>query len=313
MTSKFKIAIFGLGGVGGYFGGKLAANFSNSKDTEIIFIARGKNEKAIKSNGLKLVTSQGEQIIHPAIVTSRPGRMGFVDLVICCVKSYDLETSIESLKPCVNDNTIILPLLNGVDATERIEKIVSQAEVWEGCVYIISRLIAPGIVKESGSINVLYFGSEQGTKEKLEHVETLFKSAGINAHLSDNILRTLWEKFLFISPLATLTSYLDLCVGDIVRNKQHKELLLNLLNEIKKIADAKKISLSENIIQKTLDKISSLPYETTSSMHSDFQRGNKAEVNSLTAYAIELGRELSVPTPYYEKLLVGLKEKLVRL
>ncbi len=312
MTSKFKVAVLGIGGVGGYFGGKLAAHYSNSNDVEIIFIANGDSEKAIRSVGLKLITSQGEQIIHPAIVTSQPVELKSVDLIICCIKSYDLKESVASLKPCVNDKTIILPLLNGIDAAERIKRILPHAEVWEGCVYIISRLIAPGVVKESGNINRLYFGSKQGTKENLQLVETLFTSAGINAHVSSNILQTLWEKFLFISPLATLTSYFDLCIGDVVSDQSHRELLLNLLAEIKNLAGAKGINLSENIIQKTLDRISSLPYESTSSMHSDFQKRGKTEVNSLTAYVVELGRVLNIATPYYQKMLLGLNEKPVK-
>jgi len=309
MTSKFKIAILGIGGVGGYIGGKLAAHFSNSNEFEIIFIARGENEKAIKSHGLKLITSGGNQISHPTIITSQPGEMGLVDLIICCTKSYDLETSIESVKHFMSSKTIILPLLNGVDAADRIKKIIPQAEVWEGCIYIVSRLISPGIVKESGNINSLYFGSPQASNEKLQQVETILKSANINAHLSENILQTVWEKFLFISPLATVTTYLDLTVGDILKNKSHKELLIHLLTELKQIADAKEISLSENIIQKIIDKVRSLSPGTTSSMHSDFQKGNKTELNSLTAYVVQAGKELGIPTPYYSKTLIALKEK----
>lgn len=288
----------------------MAAFYANSNEVEIIFIARGENEKALKSNGLKLITSQGEEIIHPSIVTGQPEKLGIVDLVLCCVKSYNLEMAVEPLKPCINDQTIILPLLNGVDASERIKKILPQGEVWEGCVYIVSRLIAPGVVKTSGSINQLYFGSEQGTKEKLERVHTIFRTAGLNAHLATNISQTLWEKFLFISPAATLTSYLDLSIGAIVNDEQHRELLLKLLKELKSVAEAKNISLSENIVQMTLDKMRSLPPETTSSMHSDFNRGNKTEIDSLTAYVVKLGRELKVPTRCYEQMLAGLKEKL---
>ncbi len=245
---------------------------------ETIFIARGKNERAIKTNGLKLVTSEGEQIVHPSIVTSEPNQFGFANLIICCVKSYDLEEGLGLLKPCINSQTVVLPLLNGVDAFERIKNIFPQAKVWEGCIYIVSRLIAPGVVKESGNINLLYFGSKQESKEELDRLESFFKSAGINAHLSDNISQAVWEKFLFISPLATLTSYLDLCIGGIMNNNQHSQLLLNLMAEVKLLSDAKKIAFSENIIQKTLDKIATLPSEATSSMHSDFQKEIKRKL-----------------------------------
>jgi 2-dehydropantoate 2-reductase len=309
MKSKFRIGILGMGGVGGFLGGKLAAHFSNADEVETIFIARGENEKAIRENGLKLITQEGEQIVQPSMVTSDPGKIGLVNLIVCTVKSYDLEASLELLRPGVNEQTIILPFLNGVDATERIQKLFPQVEVWVGCVYIVSRLIAPGVVKESGNINKFYFGSASGSREKPAQVETIFKSAGINVQLSENILQNLWEKFLFISPLATLTSYLNLNIGDILSNEGHSQLMLQLITEVKSVADAAGISLVENIVQKLWDRMHSLSYETTSSMHDDFQRGHKTELDSLTGYVVKLGNELKVLTPYYEKMLIGLREK----
>jgi len=309
MKSKFRIGILGLGGVGGFLGGKLAAHFSNADDVETIFIARGENEEIIRENGLKLITSQGEQIIHPSLVTSDPEKIGLLNFIVCTVKSYDLEASLELIRQCVNEQTIILPFLNGVDASERIKKLFPQTEVWEGCVYIVSRLIAPGVVKESGNINKFYFGSADGSKENIFKVETIFKSAGINIQLSENILQNLWEKFLFISPLATLTSYLDRSIGEILGNESHAQMLFQLLTEVKNVADAAGISLPENIVQKLWERMHSLAYETTSSMHDDFQRGHKTELDSLTGYVVKLGKELKVSTPYYEKMLIGLREK----
>ncbi|HYV93929.1 MAG TPA: 2-dehydropantoate 2-reductase [Chitinophagales bacterium] len=308
MAAKFKIAILGLGGVGGFVGGKLALHYANS-DIEVAFIARGENEKAIKARGLLLITSQGEETIHPSIVTSQPELLGVMDLIVCCSKNFDLEASIKTLGPCISQDTVILPLLNGVDASERIRKLFPQAEIWDGCMYIVSRLVAPGIVRVTGNPHSLYFGSHKGSQQKLKHVETIFKSAGINANLSDDISKTVWEKFLFISPLATLTSYLDLPIGGIVSNHEYKELLLNLLIELKNVADAKGLLLPEEIIQKTMDRMISLPGETTSSMHSDFKKGGKTEVESLTGYVVHQGKDLNIPTPNYEKIFAILLAK----
>ncbi len=313
MITDFRVAILGLGGVGGYFGAKLAGHYSTSNNVQVIFLARGENEKIIRSNGLKLITPQGDQIVSPSLVSSNPAEIGFVDLLICCVKSYDLETSILSLKPCINDSTIILPLLNGVDASERIKNIFRDTQVWQGCAYLISRLIAPGVVRQTGGLSSLHFGSENSDKEGLHYCETLFMSAGIDAHLSDNITRTMWEKFLFISTIATVTSSLDLCIGDILTNPQHKELLTNLLTELKAMADAKKIPLPQNIVQATMDKFATLPYESTSSMHSDFQKGGRTEVDSLTGYVARLGKELHIATPYYDLMLDDLLNKSRRI
>ncbi|HKR06956.1 MAG TPA: 2-dehydropantoate 2-reductase, partial [Bacteroidia bacterium] len=144
-----KIAISGIGGVGGYFGGLLAKQFRDSSDAEIFFIAKGENEKAIQKDGLQLFTSKGNYIVHPKLVTSDTKLIGKVDLLVCCTKSYDLEENMLQCRPCINSPTIILPLLNGVDSRHTIEKIFPANEICDGCVYLISRLTSPGIVKQT--------------------------------------------------------------------------------------------------------------------------------------------------------------------
>ncbi len=301
-----RIAILGIGGIGGFIGGKLAAYYRNSKDVEIIFIARGESKRVIEENGLKLSGPWGEITAYPSIIESHPEEAGILDVIICCIKSYDLETSLHPFKNCITDGTIILPLLNGVDAAERITNIFPRAKVWKGCIYIVSRLIAPGTVKDSGNFRSLYFGSEQETITKLIEIEDVFKLAGIEAHLSKDINQIVWEKYIFISPLATITSYLDLSIGNILNNEQNKRLLLSLLAELKALAEGKQIKLADNIIEKTLDKISSLPFDATSSMHTDFKKGNKTEVASLTGFVIKEAKELNIPTPVYAQMFAKL-------
>src|SRR5689334_7442759 len=144
-----KIVIAGIGGVGGYFGGLLAGKYQNTK-TEIYFLARGENLNAIRSRGLLMQTMNGEFTVHPKLATSDAREIGVADYLICCTKGYDLENVIQTCSPLMDQNTIILPLLNGVDARERIEKIFPKNEVWDGCVYLVSRLAAAGTVKETG-------------------------------------------------------------------------------------------------------------------------------------------------------------------
>jgi 2-dehydropantoate 2-reductase len=304
-----KIAIAGIGGVGGYFGGKLAQHYQDSEEVAVYFIARGENEKAIRQQGLSVETPSETFAAHPKLVTSDPTQTGEVDLLICCTKSYDLEQSITQLKPCIGQNTVILPLLNGIDSYERIKAIYPENEVWEGCVYIVSRLTAPGHVKVSGDINSLFFGSDDGTKAKLDQALQLFKEAGINATLSQNIKQTIWEKYLFISTIATLTSYLDASIGAISAKQESMDLLHSLLQELIQVAKAKGITFQEDSIQKITDRMAKLPYETTSSMHSDYQIGKATEVDSLTGYVVKLGQQLSIPVPTYTQLYTALKTR----
>lgn len=302
MKNKTKIAILGIGGVGGYFGGKLAAKYSASEDFEIIFIARGENKKAIKENGLKLITPKNEEIVFANIITDNPDEIGAVDYLVCCTKSYHLESALEGLKPCISENTVILPFLNGIDARERIEKLYPKAEIWDGCVYIMVRLLDPGVVKELSNIHKFHFGSINGTKDKLKLFEKTLLDAGIDTHLSENIEQTIWDKFLLISAIASLTSYLDLSIQEIFSDDKHKQTLLDLMYELKAIGEAKQITFSDGIIRRTVSILEKTPTNATSSMHSDFKRGGKTEYQSLTEYVVKQGEILKVPTPIYKKI-----------
>ena len=243
-----KITIAGIGGVGGYFGGKLASYYGSLPDVEIDFIARGENEKIIRESGLTVESGEGTFLAFPKIVTSQPSMVGRCDVLICCTKSYDLEQTLSQLTPLISRNTIILPLLNGVDSYERIRKLFPQARIWEGCVYIVSRLIAPGYVKQTGGAVSLHFGENGGSTQESMQLLKIFRDAGINAMLSNNIKRTIWEKFLFISPLATLTTYLKSPIGVILANKDSQNLLKGLLSELHKVALAYGIRFSDNIL-----------------------------------------------------------------
>lgn len=310
----FSISVLGIGAVGGYFGGLLAEKYFNSGLAEITFITRPNTEKIIKSKGLKIIFPDGEKVVFPDHVASDPATIKKIDLLICCVKSYDLEDSLLSLKHSLTSDTIILPLLNGVDGRERIQKIYPKNEVWDGCVYIVSRLLEPGVVKESGSGHSFFFGSSSSSasKDKLRAYERIFKNASINAVLAEDIEHTIWEKFLFISSLASLTSYLDKPLGEILEKHEYLEMLKSLMKELLEVAKAKNISFPSEIIETRISKMKTLPYETTSSMHSDFLKGGKTEYKSLTKYVVDLGIKLNIQTPVYDKILSGLLLKVKR-
>ena len=302
-----KIAIAGIGGVGGYYGGMLAKYYTASKDIEVYFIARGENEKAIKQNGLKLETTKGSFIVHPKLVTSNPTEIGAVDLLICCTKGYDLEQSIQQLKPCINSETVLLPLLNGVNSAERIKAILPNNEVWDGCVYIVSQLAGPGIVKETGNPPRFIFGCKTGIEKKLKAVEKIFTDAGITTTLSDNILQAMWEKYLFLSPSATITSYTNKTMNEIAASDEYKKLLRQVMSEIKPVAEKLGVLVPTDAFERTVDVMTKLPVGATTSMHRDFQKGKATELDSLTGYAIKLGKQFGIDMPTYEMMYEGLK------
>jgi 2-dehydropantoate 2-reductase len=308
MMGKFRIGLLGIGGVGGYFGAKLAYYYQQSNELEIIFIARGENKNVIRQQGITLITPDDRLVAHPSIVSDDVHEIGKIDLLLCCIKVYQLEEALQNIRACIDDATIILPLLNGVDSTERVSELFPANKVWEGCVYVVSRLEKAGIVRKTGNVNALYFGSDKALKESIKKVEKILKVDGVNAENPPNILLTVWEKFLFISTMGTATSYLDTSIGEILSNKEHKDLLTALLNELFEVTIAKRILLAPDIIEQTINKMVMFPYEATSSMHTDFKKGTKTEVDSLTGYVVRLGKDLNVATPLYEKMYEKLKE-----
>lgn len=301
--TKTKVLIAGIGGVGGYFGGLLARQFYDSKNVEIYFLARGKHLTEIQTNGLKILKGDSEFIAKAKLATDNPADIGVVDFLILCTKSYDLEKTIQQLEGSVTNETIVLPLLNGIDGKERIKNLLPNNLVLDGCVYIVSRLAQAGKIENIGNIETLYFGLDNFENEKLVFLESLFKQANIDATLSKNISTIIWEKFIFISSIATLTSYFDNSIGSILTDNEKLKTVTKLIEEVTQIAKLKKIIVSEDITEKTLSKLKSLPFETTSSMHSDFQnKKHNTELQSLTGYVACEGQKYDLRTPTFEEL-----------
>lgn len=308
--SKTKVIIAGIGAVGGYFGGYLAKHFENSDQVSVSFLSRGENLKRIKANGLKVIKGKDEFIAKPALVTDNAEEIGKADYILISTKTYDLQAMVAQLKPCMDKKTVIIPLLNGVDSRERIQDLLPDNLVTEGCVYIVSRLTEPGVIENKGNIQKLFFGLNKDTDTRLEILEHYLKEAGIEATLSSAILNVIWEKFIFISPTASATSYFNAPLGAIMQEKEKREVYNSLIAEIKSLARTKGISVAEDITEKTLAIAKALPYETTSSMHSDLLNDKPVtEVESLVGYVVREAQRYHVPVPVYEQVYRGLKEK----
>ena len=298
---KTRILIAGIGGVGGYFGGLLAKSFENSNEVEIIFLARSEHLKMIQQNGLKVITKENEFIAKPFLVTDDANKIGVADYILVCTKSYDLEKTIQQLKPCVNDETVVIPFLNGVDSVEIIKSILPNNLVAGGCVYIVSSIKEAGVLHNSGNIQTLYFGLDNNRNEKLEKLQTIFQEAKIESTLSQNITPLHWEKFLLIGANSTATSYFNNTTGEILANEQKEFFLFSLLNEVNAIALAKGVSFNKDMIEVTTKKLKSFPFETISSLQRDFwKQEGKTELETITGFVVKAGKLLNVPTPTFE-------------
>ncbi|MFV8334208.1 ketopantoate reductase family protein [Flavobacterium sp. GSP14] len=300
---KTRIGILGLGGVGGYFGGLLAKAYFESDAIEIVFIARGETQKAIAKNGLKIIADTTEIVAFPSLVSNVPEQIGKLDYLICATKTYDIETSLESIKNCITPKTILLPLYNGVDATERIQKLFSENTVLQCCVYIVAMIKSPGIIKKIGVYEKLFFGSKNAPVSKLNVLHSIFENANIESYLVENIEETVWEKFIFISALASATTYLNVNIGGILNNAENKAIYSSLLNEITAVAIAKGVALPDDIVDQTIIKLEKTPKDATSSMHRDLLAGRNTEVVSLTKYVVDQAVKFGVATPIYQMVL----------
>lgn len=303
-----KIAIIGVGGVGGYFGGKLATHYANNKDVDITFIARGKHLKEIQNNGLKVITEQGTFIAKPDKAIDNPASGGIFDLLIFCVKSYDLENSAKLFKNCVNEQTLAITVLNGVNNAERLKTVLPDVQVLDGCVYISAFIKEAGIVCQAGGTCKFFFGSDTENKNYIK-IEQVLKDAGIAAEYRKDIEEIVWEKYLFVSPLASATSFYQKTFGEIMEDEQCKNLLKGLLKETEGVAKFQKVNLPKDIFQKSLDKIALFPYDTKSSLQMDFEKKKNTELDIFAGYIVKYAKEHGIDVPLHEEVYKVLSGK----
>jgi 2-dehydropantoate 2-reductase len=213
------------------------------------------------------------------------------------------------IKPMVSHDTIILPLLNGIDNTARLRVFFPDNEVWYGCVYIITRLIAPGVIEDSGNIHFMHFGHEKMVSEQLLFMEDLFLESGIEVTRKEEPVKAIWRKFFYISTTAALTTYLNTDFRSLVWDQDKKPLYMDIMHELYAISVAEGIGLEEDIIGDMLTYGGSLPAGGTSSMNSDYLAGRKTEIETLVGVVVRLGQKHGISTPLYEIIYEKLKKK----
>lgn len=300
-----------MGAVGGYYGGLLAARYQGTEKADLFFIARGENLKAIQADGLHVKT--GLRTLHalPALATDRPEEIGEpVDYLFCCTKNYDLEENIAQLAPIIGPRTVIIPLLNGADAAERVRVLLPGQEVWKGCVYIGARLKQPGWVEKFTARERIFFGNDlPSSSENRERQTKLLKIltyARLNAFNPADINLRIWKKFFLISTSATITSFFNQPVSEAI--EQHGDMFITLGAELRSVAEAEGIKLPDDIVFSSLEAQKGMPPGTTTSMHEDFRRGKKTELEYLTGYVIRKAAELGVDVPTYRFMYNGLTQ-----
>ena len=306
INEPFRILIAGLGGVGGCFGGRLAKYYENDSRVEICFFARGNHLEKIKQDGIIVETNSESFIGIPTIASDLSSSFGKVNLIVFCTKTYDLALISSQLEQCITSDTVLLPYMNGVDGYEFLKKNFPKNTVLNGCAYIISMIKSPGVIANIGNIERFYFGNENQT-DSLVQLERMFQLAGIDAHYSTEINEIVWEKFVFISAIASATSYYSSSSGEILQDDKKRNFLVELIAEVCEVAKLKGIEFQENIEEQTLSKIEKMPFETKTSMSRDFEQGKKTELQSLTKYVLNEGQGFNLPMNAYLEVYTKLK------
>ena len=288
-----RIAILGSGGVGGYFGGRLAATGS-----EVTFVARGAHLEAIRRHGLRLTSPLGDAHIVPANAVETIAEVGQVDLVIVAVKLWDTEEIAPTLRPLADRGAAIISFQNGVQKDELLRKYVPSDAIMGGVCYIAATIAEPGVILHTGTMQRLVFGEYGGGKSgRGEAFLAACLQAGIDAEFTDAIERQIWEKFVFLVGLSGTTSIVHQSIGPIRENPQTRSLLLDAMREVVEVGRAKGVPLAADFAENRLAFCDTLPATMTSSMQTDLERGNRLEVPWLSGSVVELGAALGVSTP----------------
>jgi 2-dehydropantoate 2-reductase len=289
-----KICIYGAGAVGGYFGGRLS-----QAGHDVIFVARGKTLDAIAANGLQVQSISGDFSIHPAKATDRPEEIGSVDLVLCCVKSWQVSDVADKMRSLLAPETVVIPLQNGVEAHNILSQILGSGHVLPGLCKLITMAEFPGQVRHTGADPYLAFGEMDGrVSQRADQIgQAIAKSKGVTVHVSQNILAQLWRKFMLIAPWSGMGALTRSPIGVIRRLPETRELLLDSIREVFEVAQASGIEIEEKAVNDTIDLIDQLPPEGTASMQRDIMEGLPSELNEQSGAIVRYGKIVGIQTP----------------
>ncbi len=289
-----KIAVMGSGGVGGLYGGRLA-----HAGSDVTFVARGAHLAAMRASGLTIENEPQGNIHLPKVnVTDDPATIGSVDLVIISVKLWDTEAAARAVKPIVGPDTAVLSLQNGVIKDDILRREFGDKAVMGGAGYVATHIARPGVIRQTGTLQRLVFGEYDGQRSaRAEALLAALLRAGIQAELSTDIRRTLWEKYSFLVGLSGTTATMRVPIGTVRSNPQTRAFLFDILKETVAVGRALGVALPENYAEDRLAFADSVPADMTSSMHHDLERGNPLEVAWLSGGVVQLGKKIGVPTP----------------
>ena len=297
-----RIAVMGAGGVGGYFGGRLA-----QAGNEVVFIARGKHLDALRAKGLTLKSPLGDAQLKVSAVED-PADAGSAEVVLFAVKLWDTESAAERIRSLVAGGGVVIPFQNGVESIERIGRVLGKERVMGGAAYIAARIGEPGVILQTGKMARLRFGAvEPAQHAAAQAFHAACVKAGIEAELVDDIVRVLWEKFVLLVAISGTTSVARSRLGGIRSDPDLMWLLEAAMRETWQVGRQRGVALADDLVEGTLKMAGGLPAEMTSSMHGDLEAGGKLEAPWLSGAVARMAREAGLEAPVNRTLYAALK------
>jgi 2-dehydropantoate 2-reductase len=298
-----RIAILGAGGIGGYYGGLLAR-----AGHDVAFLARGAHLAALRETGLHVESVHGDFTLETVEATDDPAQVGPVDLVLVTVKSYDLEQAAEGARPLLGPQTLLLPLLNGLDAADRLATKLGEASVLAGVTHISSSIAAPGLIRQASPLRRIVLGERNGEiTPRAERIRDVLAASGAEVILTPAIDVALWDKFLFITSISGVCCLARQPIGPVMNTPETRQLYVDALREVEFLAQARQVSLAADVVERTVRLTEGFDSETRPSMLVDLQAGRRLELEAMNGTVVRYGQDTGVPTPVHSVVYAALK------
>jgi len=299
-----RITIFGTGGVGGYFGGRLAR-----AGEEVTFVARGEHLRAIQADGLRVDSTEGDFVIYPAKATDDVNEVGETDLVIVGVKAWQVPEAARAIKPVVGPNTTVLPLQNGVEAVSQLIDELGRDNVIGGLCRIVSYVVGPGRIRHAGFTPSVIIGEIDNRRtERITRIEEVFERAGVEITVAPDIQVALWTKFLFIASFSGVAAMANAPAGVVRSDPKWRAQIVKAMEEIYALAHARGIELPPDSIPNVMSAVDRLPEDGTSSMQRDIAARKPSELEAQNGAVVRMARESGVEVPTHTRIYETLRE-----
>jgi 2-dehydropantoate 2-reductase len=293
-----KIAVVGVGGVGGYFGGKLA-----KAGVDTTFIARGATLDALRSKGLRVDSINGDFVVDRVKASDNPATVGPVDAVIFATKAWQIPEAADRARPLIGKNTMAVPLENGMEAPDQLSRAFGREHVLGGLCGIVSFIVAPGHIRHAAIEPFVMFGELDNSRtERVERLRETFERAGIKADIPADIQRSMWSKFLFIAPMSAVGALTRVPIGVWRSIPETREIAVRAMREVVALATARGVDLGADAIERTLDRYDNMAPDSTSSLQRDIMEGKPSELEAQPGAIVRMAREANVATPTCDAL-----------